>query len=173
MPTNKVLSIIILYMLATNVFALRSDNIKPLQIEANQATVNQKNMTSVFTGNVVITKGSLVIHANTGMANQDANGGKIIVLDGNPINFVQLQDDLTKVSGQCNRFTYNTKTGIAVLSGRARVVKGANIVIGDTIIYNTKTQIYTAQSNFINPSDHTAKSGRVTVIIDQAHNNAK
>ena len=77
---NKFLKLAILslcYMTISQVYALTGDETKPLQIDADNATLDQKNMTTVFTGNVIITRGSIIVHANKGIASQDAN--KIIL----------------------------------------------------------------------------------------------
>ena len=162
----KVCLSVILVMGASAAFALKSDEKAPLQIDANQATLDQKQMVSVFTGNVVITKGSLVVHADKGVASQDPAGDRVITLDGSPVTFVQLQDDGKKIEGQGDHFTYNSKSGLAVLTGRSRVKEGKNLVVGDVITYNSLTQVYSASANLGNGV--TQKSGgRITVILDQ------
>ncbi len=153
-----------------NVYALKSDNQKPIQIDADHATLDQKQMTTVFVGKVVITKGSLVVHANKGTASQDVNGDRVIKLVGSPVTLQQLTDDGDVIKGQANDFDYNTKTHLAVLKGRARVKKGNNEIIGDLLTYNTETQVYSASSPIANGI--TKKSGgRITVILDQQDNN--
>lgn len=145
-------------------FALKTDNDKPVQITANSATANQKDKTTQFTGNIVMTRGSIIVHANTANASQDVNGNNTIILLGTPITFEQMNDDGEKTEAQCNKFEYNTKTNLAILTGRARVKKGDNVVIGDKLTYNTQTQIYSATSSNAN-GVNTEKSGRVTVIL--------
>ncbi|MCX8514915.1 MAG: lipopolysaccharide transport periplasmic protein LptA [Burkholderiales bacterium] len=151
-------------------YCLKNDANMPLQIEANQATVDQKNLVSIFKGNVVITKGSLIVHAESGIAMQDKQGNRTIILTGIPVTFEQQQDDGTTINGQCDKFQYNTKTNLAILTGRARIKKEKNEVIGDVLSYNTQTQVYSARSNFAN-GVKTTTSGRVTVILDQGLNN--
>lgn len=147
-------------------FALKSDESQPVEITADSATADQKNMASVFSGNVVITKGSLTVHADKGTASQDANGNRILTLYGSPVTFAQLQDDGQKVVGQGNKFVYNSKSSLAVLTGRARVQKNKNTVMGDTLTYNTSTQVYSATSGIANGVTHQS-GGRITVILDQ------
>lgn len=157
---------LLLCVLPMAVFGLTSDEKAPIQITANEATVDQKAMVSVFNGNLVITRGSLIVHAEKGVASQDKHGAKTLVLTGNPVTFVQTQDDGSMIEGQANKFEYNSQSNLAVLTGRARVRKGKNEVIGDTLTYNTQTQVYSAQANF---GDGVKKStsGRITVILDQ------
>jgi lipopolysaccharide export system protein LptA len=167
---KKIILFSVLVLVVGLSYALKSDASMPLQIEANQATVDQKNLVSVFKGNVVITKGSLIVHADTGIATQDKEGDRTIILTGTPVTFEQKQDDGSMIQGQCDKFQYNTKTSLALLMGRARVKKGKNEVIGDVLSYNTQTQIYSAKANFAN-GVKTTSSGRVTVILDQGSNN--
>lgn len=166
---NKVSKISIclaLFCISQVAVALKADADKPIQIDADHATVDQKQMLSVFDGQVVITKGSLIAHADKGVASQDTAGERIIDLYGKPVTFVQTADDGEKIEGQCDHFNFNTKNSLALLIGRARVKKGKNIVIGDTLTYNTETQVYSAVSNFGNGVNKKS-GGRVTVILDQ------
>lgn len=164
MLLNKIMMLGILSLSLNASFALKTDNDKPVQITANSATANQKEKTTQFTGNVIMTRGSILVKANTANASQDANGNNTIILVGTPITFEQMNDDGEKTEAQCNNFEYNTKTNLAVLTGRARVKKGDNVVMGDKLTYNTQTQVYSATSNNAN-GVNTAKSGRVTVIL--------
>lgn len=161
---NKVLILCILSTLSFSAFALKDDSTKPIQIEADNATADQKNMVTVFTGDVVMTRGSIIVHANQATANQDAGGNKTVHVTGSPVTFEQTNDDGEKTEGQCNDFVYSTKTDVAILTGRARVKKGDNEVMGDRLTYNTKTQVYSASSANANGVNST-KSGRVTVIL--------
>jgi lipopolysaccharide export system protein LptA len=150
--------------------ALKGDDKKPLQIDADSATVDQKTMTSEFIGNVVITKGSLIVHADKGVASEDKEGSRILILYGKPVAFEQMQDDGVKIVGQGDKFEYNSKTNLAILTGRARVKKGKSEVIGDVLTYNTQTQVYSATSTFGNGIKKSS-GGRITVILDQVPSN--
>lgn len=161
---NKILLLLIIELGAPFSYGLKSDASKPVQIDADRATFDQKNMVSVFTGNVVIQQGSLVVHAKQGTASQDKAGFQTISLSGSPVTFFQLNDDGEKTEGQGNNFEYTTKDNLAVLSGRARVKKGDNLVIGDKLTYNTQSQIFSATATNANGVSST-KSGRVTVIL--------
>jgi lipopolysaccharide export system protein LptA len=166
---NIGLMFIILTAFIPYCIALKSDEKQPLQIDADHATFDQKNMVTVFTGNVIITKGSLKVHANNGVATQDKLGDRTLKLVGAPVTFVQTDDDGIKIEGQANNFDYNTKTSLAVLNGRSRVKKGKNIIIGDSLTYNTGTHIYSASSTQANGVKKQS-NGRITVILDNQTN---
>jgi len=165
---KRIILILVLLMPMLS-FALKSDEQKPLQIDANKATLDQKQMVTVFSGNLVIAKGSLTVKAEQGTATQDKNGDRTLDLIGKPVFITQMADDGEKIEGQGNELSYNTKTGLAVLTGRARIKKGKNVVIGDTLTYNTQTQVYSAQSGVANGITK-EKNGRITVILDSQTN---
>lgn len=161
---NKLLLIILLLFISPLSFALKSDESQPIQVVADQATADQINKVTVFTGNVVVTRGSIIVHSTKAEASEDKSGYKVIHLTGSPVTFEQMNDDGEKTIGQCNDFEYTTKNNLAILTGRARVSKGDNLAMGDRLTYNTQTQIYSAVSNNANGVS-TSKSGRVTVIL--------
>lgn len=161
---KKIILIMLSMLIVQTCFALKSDESQPIQIEANHATADQLKMITVFSGNVVVTRGSMIVHSNTAEASQDTGGYKTIHMVGTPVTFSQLNDDGEKTEGQCNDFNYNTKNNLAILTGRARVKKGDNLVMGDKLTYNTQTQVYSANSNNANGVSN-VKTGRVTVIL--------
>ena len=161
---NKLLMVGLCCGLITSGYALKTDAAQAIQIIADHLSVDQKNMVTIFTGNVVLTQGSILVHAQKAEASQDPAGFKLLHLLGAPVTFSQLEDDGEKVEGQGNSFDYSTKDNLAILVGRARVKKGDNLVMGDKLTYNTQTQIYSASSNNSNGTSN-SKSGRVTVIL--------
>ena len=167
---KKNVLILILLFISSMAMSLKNDDKQPLQIEATKATANLMAKTSVFIGNVVITKGSLVIHANKGVANEDKDGNRVLILNGSPVTFSQMQDDGLKIEGQADKFEYNSKASLAILSGRALIKRGKSQIVGDMLTYNTQTQVYSATSNF-DSGVKKSSNGRITLILDQVPNN--
>jgi lipopolysaccharide export system protein LptA len=164
----KFILLSMLIVVSSVVYALKSDDQQDMRIDADHVTLDYKNQVTVFTGMVVVTRGSFVVHADKGVTSLDKSGQKLVTLYGSPVTFVQLQDDGDKVEGQGNQFDYSTGTNLAILAGRARIKKGKSIIIGDKITYNTESQVYNAAGSPANGVSR-QKSGRVTVILDQAH----
>lgn len=163
MTINKQIVIFILTIFFTNVFALKGDENKKTIITADgKGTYNAKTQEATLNGNVSITRGSLKVHANRGVVSQNKEGNKIIILSGSPVTFEQLDDNYQKIQGQGNNFIYNSKSNLAILKGRARIKQNNNIVIGDSITYNTKTQVYYVTSGFDN-----GLNKKITIIIDK------
>ena len=84
---------LVLNLVMANAWCLKTDASQPIQIIADHLTVDQKNMVSTFTGNVIITQGSMNAHASLAQASQDSAGYKTIHMTGSPVTFSQLNDD--------------------------------------------------------------------------------
>lgn len=124
-------------------YALESDRKQPIAIEADQGSLDQKNQTTVFSGNVVIKQGSLNIHANAVRVSRDKSGNQTMLAEGNPVRFGQQLEDKGYVEGQGQRVSYASSTGEVRLSGNAKVQRGGDIAQGETITYNMRSEIYT------------------------------
>jgi lipopolysaccharide export system protein LptA len=164
-----IIKIILLTALTSSylsVFALTSDTDKPVQISAEHGEANQQNQTTMLSNNVTIIRGSITINADRGTVALDKNGDKLITLWGSPIRFSQRQDNGEMISGQCNLFNYNTKTNLAILQGRAKMKKGSDQISGETISYNTQSQIYSANGVAANGINKKQRAGRITIILN-------
>jgi len=141
---------------ATGAWALSSDNDQPMNIEAN----HQKSMQSRtgaagdpditdLDGNVIITRGSIKIHADHARIYQvpagakDPNAGKFahIVLTGKPAHMQQLHDgDCGLMSADANTIDYKPLANRAELTGNVKVVQaGRGESHSAHMIYNTET----------------------------------
>lgn len=174
MRTNKLIISFILLVFIINCFALTEDEAKKTIITADgEGTYNSKTQEATLNGNVLITRGSLKIHADKGIISQSKEGDKIIILYGSPVTFEQLDDNHKKIEGQGNNFTYNSKKNLAILKGRARIKQDNNTVIGDNITYNTKTQVYYVNSGFENGFNKKEGSKKITIIIEKNEKTTK
>ena len=97
-PIHKVcmksFSVILLLGLlsAGHVLAERADRDKPVHLEADRATVANANRTSMFTGNVVLTQGTLIIRADKMVVKEDSGGFRHATAFGNLVSFRQKRD---------------------------------------------------------------------------------
>lgn len=168
----KLLLIIGLWVFSSTCFALNGDESKPIQIDVEPGTatfVNQSEKVTTLDGNITITQGSMIVHAKHAIATQDSDGYRVLDLTGNPVTFSQKAEDGQMIEGQGNHFVYNTKTNLAVLSGRSRVKKGNNSISGDVITYNIKTQVYSVTSGRANGINKKTQ-GKITIILEQDQN---
>lgn len=147
---------------AAPAYALESDRSKPIEIEADQGTLDQKNQTTTFSGNVVIKQGTMYIRAGSVTVSKDANGNQFMKAGGSPVKFGQQLEKGGKVDGQANNVEYASDTGVVRLVGNAKVTRGGDKAEGESIVYNTRTEVYTVSGS----KAVSGKSGkRVTVVI--------
>ncbi|STZ76998.1 lipopolysaccharide transport periplasmic protein LptA [Bergeriella denitrificans] len=148
-------------------YALKSDSQQPIQIEADQGTLDQANQTTTFSGNVIIRQGTLNINAASVTVSRNDKGEQTMQATGTPVRFSQtLDDNKGIVKGRGNRVDYASASGVAVLTGNARVERGGDVAEGSVITYNTRTEVYTiAGPSKTGGTQSAAKSGRVSVVI--------
>jgi lipopolysaccharide export system protein LptA len=140
----------------TSAWALSSDNDQPMDVTANHQKSTQSRTGAAgdpditdLDGNVIITRGSIRIHADHARIYQvpagakDPNAGKFshIVLTGKPAHMEQLHDgDCSKMSADANTIDYKPLDNLAELTGNVKVVQGGR---GEShsahMIYNTET----------------------------------
>ena len=116
----------------------------------------------IWTGNVVLTQGTLKITGSkaTGFLDSDNQIIRVIV-DGSPATVQQLDDQDLLMRGHASNIDYkpddpaNSSDGIAILTGKAHVDKQTdtadksklNQSDGDKITYNTTNSTMTGESN--------------------------
>jgi lipopolysaccharide export system protein LptA len=147
-------------------FAERADKEKPAVINADHGSGDDLNQTQLYTGNVVLTKGTILLRADQLTTKQDPEGYNLGVAiatqPGKLAYFKQKREGVDE---------YDEKSDAVRLFNRAivkRLAAGrdADEIRGDRIDYNTRTEVYVAQSNGIPVAGSTAtKPPRITVIL--------
>lgn len=153
---NKLLAATLCACLSVSAWALPSDRNQPIEIEADQGSLDQSNQSTVFSGNVHIRQGSLYIRAGRVEVNKDNAGNQSMRATGSPVQFGQQLEKEGMVKAQANEVRYASHTGIVTLSGNARIERGSDMARGHSIVYNTRTEVYTISGG---------KRGRVSVVI--------
>jgi len=141
-------------LIAQAAWPLSSDNDLPMDITANSSKSVQSRTGAAsdpditdLDGNVVITRGSMKIHADHARlyrvpsAAKDANAGKFshIVLNGKQAHMQQLHDgDCGLMTADANTIDYKPITNLAELTGGVKVVQaGRGESHSEHLIYNT------------------------------------
>jgi lipopolysaccharide export system protein LptA len=133
---------------AQSVWAERTDREKPIYLEADRATVEdvnrkESNRVSVFTGNVILTQGTLRITADKVTMKEDLHGFRYATATGDLVSFRQKRDGLNEyVEGWSQRAEYDSKTDKIELFRQARLKRGSDEVQGDYISYDMKTEFF-------------------------------
>lgn len=152
-----------------------ADRDKPMNIEADALRYDEARQTSIFTGNVVLTKGTIIMRGRQIEVRQDAQGNQVGVLTGTPEVpgfFRQKREGLDEwIEGEGVRIEYDSKTEIVRFDGKAvlRRYRGPQIndeSRGNQIVYNSATEVFTVNGGSANASNGTAgSSGRVRAML--------
>ena len=161
--------------------AEKADSAKPMNIEADTLRHDELKQTSVFTGNVVMTKGSIVLRGTQLDVRQDAEGyqyGVIVAEPGKRAFFRQKRDTLLGqpeefIEGEGETIDYDGKADIVkfIRRGEMRRYRGGQLsdqVTGSIIVYNNITDVYTVDGQKTSgglPSSSVGQGGRVRAVM--------
>lgn len=147
---------------AAPAYALTADKDKPINIEADQVDIDERNGVSTYTGKVTLIQGSLRMNADTVVVYTTERRLTKMVASGNPAHFRQRPDGATEdVHAQAKHVEYRALTGIVLLTDGAELRQGANSFAGARIEYDSA-------SNVVRASGSSPGNGRVKVIIQPA-----
>jgi lipopolysaccharide export system protein LptA len=136
---------------AGSAHADRSDRAQPLNFAADSARVDDNQHVNILSGNVEITKGTIVLRAAKVEVRQGGGGSQIAVASGGPggrAYFRQHREGLDEyIEGEAERVEYDGRAELVRFVGRAvmRRLNGATVadeVVGQSIIYDNKTEVF-------------------------------
>lgn len=158
---NKVLCLLIacpLLITSSVTFAVTGDTDQPIHINSDQQSLDMQSNTVTFTGNVIITQGTIKATANkVVIIRPNGQQGKEIVEGyGNPVTFYQMQDNGKPVEGHGQKLRYELEKDFVVLTGDAFLKQIDSSIKGDKITYLVKQQQMEALSD---------KGKRVTTVL--------
>jgi len=165
---------LLLSMANSVVQAEKADFDKPTNVEATQMSYDEKKQINIFNGNVVLTRGTLVMYGEKLIVKQDAAGNQHATLyasAGSTARFRQKRDggkDLWIEGYASDRIEYDSKTEIAKLFKQAKVKmldsgRPTDEVEGDYISYDSRAEFYTVTNSTSGESK--ANGGRVKAVI--------
>ena len=155
---------------ASGAHAEKADRFQPLNFAADAARVEDKQRLNILSGNVEISKGSMVVRSDRVEVRQNADGTQTATAIGGPggrAYFRQKRDGADEfIEGEAERIVYDGKTEIVRFTGRAlmRRLQGQSVndqVTGPVIVYDNKTSVFQVEGS----SDGAASSGRVRGVI--------
>lgn len=136
------LAAILLFWIPTS-FAERADREKPINLEADQVTVDDAKKISTFIGHVRLSQGSLLILGDKIVSTQDKDEFMQVTAYGNPASFRQKREGLDGyVEGYGERIEYDTRIETVQLHGQAHLKRALDEVLGEHITYSSKTEIF-------------------------------
>lgn len=140
-PKRRLAMLAIACCLSYSAQAEQVDRDKPLNVQADNCKHNQKTAMTTCSGNVIVTQGSMVIHAEKLEMRTDNDGNQFASGEGNPISFRQkLDKGADELTAGSLRFEYDGKKGLLQLSERAWVKRNEDKLEGDFISYDLNAE---------------------------------
>lgn len=166
----KVLCLLASALLPMSAFALSTDRDQPIEIHADAFNGDEVKQTAVYTGNVVVTQGSMTLHGVRLELRLSARGYRQGTLTGNLARFAQQRDPKTQgidewVHAQAEHILYDEEVDTITLTGKARLSRTENgvekdITEGDRIVYDMRNARSRVEGKVVN-----GQKQRVTTII--------
>ncbi len=117
-----------------------SDRNQPMTIDANHNDCDfSDNGKCRFSGNVVITQGTLEIHADTADIVQKNGETERVILGGKQATLKQQMDDNTWMNAKADSMDYNVNSEVIVLTGNYHVESERGTNTGQRMTYNTRS----------------------------------
>lgn len=138
-----------LYLLATpSGHALTDDREQPLRVVADTAEHNERSGVTIYTGNVIITQGSMRIEADVVTLKGQDNRVDNMVAEGNPARLQQQpKPEDSMMYARAQRIIYFVADDRVQLIDRASIEQNDSVVNSDEIEYFVKQRIVKAHGS--------------------------
>ena len=148
--------------------AENADRNKPINLDADQVTVDDGRHISTFTGNVRLSQGTLLITGDKIIVEQTVDGFKKMTAFGQTADFRQKQEGLDSyVEGHGERIEYDSARELVDIYGQASIKRGQDEVQGKHITYNIGTEIFKVEGDS-SPASEGEPSQRVRAVLQPA-----
>jgi lipopolysaccharide export system protein LptA len=148
--------------------AEKADKDKPTNIEADRMSSDDARRMSIFEGNVVLTNGTMAVRADRIVVRQDADGFQFATAYGKPVRFRQKGDakggkEGIWTEGEALRIEVDGRNERVELFERARVTRGEDVVIGEYIFVDQRTEFFSVSA--AKDAAPSSPGGRVKAVI--------
>ena len=172
LPFPPLLLLALLTLGPAPAWAEKADRSKPMTLESDQpCTVSLLKQTSVCSGNVVVSQGTLQIRAERLELRETPQGYQIALALGSaakPASYRQKRDSADEfVEGQAQRIDYDSKAGTLRFEGAAvvRRLRGATVadeIQGAVILWDRTAESFNVQGGAKTDAN---PGGRVRAVI--------
>ena len=155
---------------STSIYAATKKNKKlepePVDIKSNYLLLDEKKGISIYKGNVLLIKGTLIIKADKITLYSDGEKLTKALITGSPADVRHKPENEEKMHSQAKKIEYFVEKERLILNGEAFVDQGDRHFSGESIEYDTRQRIITAsgQKGAVNTKNNPPKR-RVHVII--------
>jgi lipopolysaccharide export system protein LptA len=171
-PILFALAVLLGVGLNASAFAEKADRNKPMVILADKLTHDDIQQVSVYSGNVILTKGTIILKGDKMVIRQDPEGYQYGVVTGKLANFRQKREGVDQfIEGYGLEINYNGKTEVVRFIEKANVrrlekEKVMDDIQGKIVVYDSRTETYTVDGGSSESATGTNPSGRVKVTIE-------
>lgn len=131
----------------------------PIKVDAQSNFFDGKTKTSIFTKDVKITQGSLIILADEVKVIAGLGEGKeVFIARGEPASYQQELEGGTSIRAAANEIKYEVSNRTLTLTGNAELKQDSSQVRGESIVFNMVLEQLIAQGD-------DSKEGGVTTIF--------
>jgi len=176
LPSSLLLALIgatVLAVLAPAALAERADRSKPMNIEADAGRYDDVKQVGIYTGNVVATKGTIIMRASQIEARQLPDGGQIGIATGSAgklATFRQKREGVDEtIEGEADRIEYDSRADTVRFISHAvvRRYRGATLAdetAGNLIKYDNVSEVFSVDggASAATPSN---PGGRVRTVL--------
>lgn len=165
------LCVVALSLFVTSTWAEKADRDKPLNAQADALRYDDLKQTSVFTGNVIITKGTIAMRGGRVDVRQDPQGFQFATITSNgnvQAYFKQKRENGVDewIEGVADTIEYDGKADKVKLIKNANLkrLKGASLndeIVGGLVVYDNTTDVYTVDGG----AGQGGSGGRVSAIL--------
>jgi len=178
---SPVLLALALCGLASPVAAEKADRSKPMNIEADTLRYDDLKQLSIFTGKVVLTKGTIIIRGGRIEVRQDPDGYQYGLVTGSPealAFFRQKREAVDEfIEGEGETIYYDGKADTVTFTKKAQLRRYRGTTLGDevtgaVIVYENLTDMFSVDGGGSKNAGGTSSGGRVrAMLIPKPENN--
>jgi lipopolysaccharide export system protein LptA len=151
------------FLAALPATAEKADREKEIVVNADKLTADDAKKTSTFSGNVVVTQGTMRMTAATVTVKEDPERHKYYVAHGNPVTFRQKLDNSDEwVEGYAQRAEFDDRNDMLRLYDNARVKRDQNEITGNFISYDMRRELAEVTGG---PPGTASSGSRVKAVI--------
>lgn len=168
----RTLAVLALIVAAAPGHAEKADRAKPMVVDADQpGTLDLQRQVVIFSGNVVITQGTLSLRAERVEVREAKDGQRSALAVGTaarPASYRQKRDGLDEwVEGGAERIEYDTRSDTLKLSGNASIrrLRGSEVadeITGGSIVWDNAASLFTVSGGTPTPAN---PGGRVRAVL--------